>query len=213
MESWIGILESGFTRPLPGPAVQVRMAPSLRRPVVGDNLLKNGSVLILVYPYNGSLYTVFIKRTVYDGIHSGQVSFPGGMYEAGDDTPENTALREAIEETGISAKQTRIIGKLTSLHIPVSNTNVFPFVAVSQVRPEFRHDPAEVQYLIEARLEELADPATQCTKIMEVSGGNIEVPYYDIQGETIWGATAMITSEFLEVVRRAGSLYFPTRFL
>jgi len=204
MESWIGILESGFAGPLPGPAVQVLMAPSIRQPVTGGNPLKKGSVLVLVYPYNGSLYTVFIKRTVYDGIHSGQVSFPGGMHEAGDDTPENTALREASEETGISVKHTRIIGRLTSLHIPVSNTNVFPFVAVCQVRPEFKPDPEEVQYLIEARLEELADPATVCTKLMEVAGSNLEVPYYNIQGETIWGATAMITSEFLEVVVRTG---------
>jgi len=204
MESWISILESALAEPLPGPEAQIRMAPSMRRPVVGANPLKTGSVLILVYPYNQSLYTVFIKRTEYDGIHSGQVSFPGGMFEAVDVVPENTALRETIEETGISANQMRIIGKLTTLHIPVSNTNVFPFAAVCTSRPAFRHDPEEVQYLIEARLEELADPATVRSKTMLVAGNDIEVPYFDIQGETIWGATAMITSEFLEVVRRAG---------
>jgi 8-oxo-dGTP pyrophosphatase MutT (NUDIX family) len=203
MESWIGILASALAQPLPGPEAQDRMAPSMRRPVAGDPL-KTGSVLILVYPCNQDLYTVFIKRTEYDGIHSGQVSFPGGMFEAADVVPENTALRETIEETGISTNQVRMIGKLTALHIPVSNTNVFPFVAACTCRPAFRHDPEEVQYLIEVRLEELADPATVRSKTMVVAGNDLEVPYFDIQGETIWGATAMITSEFLEVVRRAG---------
>ncbi len=197
-------LEEEFSKPLPGAEAQRRMSPSLRRQVQNQESVKQGSVLILLYPYRDNLYTVLIKRAEYEGIHSGQVSFPGGMYEKGDHSLAYTAMREAMEETGMSPVTVTVIGQLTPLHIPVSNILVYPFAAVSHRRPDFLHDPSEVQYLIETPISELLNPQNCKTKIMHILGEAIEVPYFDIQDNHIWGATAMIISEFLEVIRNSG---------
>jgi len=159
--------------------------------------------MILVYPHDCLWHTVFIKRTEYDGIHSGQVSFPGGIYEDLDVTLVNTALRETQEETGLPASAVTVIGQLSSLLIPVSHVNVHPYVGRVEYHPAFRHDPAEVQYLIEESLDELLNEEHHKTGMMTVLGRDIAVPYFDIQGNRIWGATAMILSEFLEVVKNS----------
>lgn len=189
------------------------MSPAVRRfPEAGTPLKKSG-VLLLLYPHKGSIYLVFIKRAEYKGIHSGQISFPGGISAVGDISLAHTALREAMEETGMPVRAAKIIGELTPMHIPISNTDVYPFVATCQRRPAFVHDPSEVQYLIETRIDDLLDPENSKTMIMLIVGKEVEVPYFDIQNHHIWGATAMILSEFLEVVRKVGSRHFPTIFL
>jgi len=195
-------LASELRKPLPGVEAQLRMSPSVKRPVSAEYPLKNAGVLILLYPFMGRIYTIFIKRTEYEGVHSGQVSLPGGMFEEDDGSIVNTALREANEETGIDRLAVTIIGKLTPLHIPVSNVNVHAFVGVVENRPEFHHDPAEVQYLIEESLDELLNEVHHKTKAMTLFGNEVIVPYFDIQDNHIWGATAMIISEFAEVARR-----------
>jgi len=162
-------------------------------------------VLVLLYPHEGNIFTVFIRRTEYDGVHSGQVSFPGGIYKESDVTLVRTALREAMEETGLLVNEVKIIGPLTPLHIPVSNITVSPYIAVSLERPAFNHDPTEVQYLIETRIDDLLNPENQKNKRMLIAGNGVEVPYYDIQNNHIWGATAMILSEFLEIIKRVMS--------
>jgi 8-oxo-dGTP pyrophosphatase MutT (NUDIX family) len=202
LNDWISLLEQELTAPLPGPQAQLIMSPSGRRPVPGDTPLKNSGVLILIYPYRELLHLIFIKRAEYNGIHSGQVSFPGGMYETGDRSLQFTALRETFEETGVPVETARIIGQLTPLHIPVSNINVFPYIAVCRERPDFSPDPTEVQYVIETSLDHLLDTGNHKVKIMEIADRKIEVPYYDIGNDHIWGATAMILSEFLEIARR-----------
>lgn len=159
--------------------------------------------MILLYPHGSSWHTVFIKRAEYDGIHSGQISFPGGIYEDRDLTLANTALRETQEETGLPLSAVTVIGQLTPLHIPVSNVSVHPFVGKMEYRPAFRHDPTEVQYLIEESLDSLMKEENHKANWMEVQGRNIWVPYFDIQDNRIWGATAMILSEFLEVVKNS----------
>lgn len=201
-ENWKEELASELRKPLPGVEAQLRMSPSVKRPVSGEYPLKNAGVLILLYPFMASIYTVFIKRTEYDGVHSGQVSLPGGMFEEEDGTLLNTALREANEEIGIDVLSVNIIGQLTPLHIPVSNINVHAFVGVTDIRPAFNHDPAEVQFLIEESLQELLNEVNHKTKAMTLFGNEVIVPYFDVQGNHIWGATAMIISEFSEILKR-----------
>ena len=200
---WIAQLKDVFLKPLPGKDAQYRMSPPGRRQAVTEKPFRRSGVLLLLYPYHDLISIVFIKRAEYNGIHSGQVSFPGGMFEEKDVTLEQTAVRETMEETGVKAGEINIIGKLTPLYIEVSNTEVFPFVAVCQQRPDFMHDPAEVQYVIEAPLRELLMPENCRTKLMEIGGKRIPVPYYDIQHHHIWGATAMILSEFLEMLKNS----------
>src|SRR5512145_1528182 len=93
--SWIEKLEARLKKPLPGIEAHNRMSPAVRRPVMQDIPLRNSGVLVLLYPVEKTVHTVFIKRAEYEGIHSGQVSFPGGMYSKDDGNTARTALREA----------------------------------------------------------------------------------------------------------------------
>jgi len=157
------------------------------------------AVMILLYPMNRQISTVFIKRNEYPGHHSAQVSLPGGAREEGDPSLEYTALRETGEELGIP-DPIEVLGSLTHLFIPVSNFMVTPFVGVLPQRPLFRPDGTEVQFLIETSLYALADPRNRGSEKVVRHGQKMVAPYYRVGNEKIWGATAMILSEFLQVV-------------
>ena len=113
--------------PLPGESAQLKMAPTYRGSFPDQKEAIRAAVLALLYPSGGVAHLVFIKRNEYDGPHSAQVSFPGGAWEEGDDSLEQTAIRETREELGIQ-DDIEILGALTPLHIPVSNFLVYPFV-------------------------------------------------------------------------------------
>jgi 8-oxo-dGTP pyrophosphatase MutT (NUDIX family) len=200
-ETWVNHLRRKLSGPLPGIEAQLRLSPPGRHMPEPDRPARKSAVLVVLYSIQGKLSTVFIKRTEYNGVHSGQVSLPGGMYKESDENLERTALRETHEEIGVPEKELIITGRLTSLHIPVSGIIVFPFVAVCSQRPEFVPDPFEVKYLIETGVEELLDKENHKQKIMLIGDREIEIPYFDIHGDQIWGATAMIMSEFLEIIK------------
>lgn len=197
------MLSVRLSQPLPGEEAQYRMAPSGRARAAGlvkdTSEYRSSSVLVLCYPIDERAHTVLLKRHDYQGVHSGQVGFPGGKQEPGESLAQ-TALREAGEEIGLDASGVKIIGQLTHLYIPVSRFMVQPFVAVTSSRPAFVPDPYEVQRVIEVDLRTLADKNIVTTgMIMHSSGMSIKTPYYNIEGFTVWGATAMIISEFIEV--------------
>lgn len=202
MDTWFERLRQELSGPLPGPEAQLLMSPSVRRMPDNTGKVAKGSVMILLYPFQKEIYTLFIKRARYDGVHSGQISFPGGMHESGDDSPVATALRETEEEIGIPRDNLTVIGMLTPLHIPVSNVNVIPVVGVLENKPVCVPDPYEVDFVIDAKLKDLVHPNNQKRKKIRAADLDFEAPYYDLQGNHIWGATAMILSEFLEIVRR-----------
>ncbi len=204
MDQWFTILRNELQKPLPGIAAQILMSPSLRRSnQIGLPAGKAG-VMILLYKRHEDAYMVFIKRAEYDGVHSGQISFPGGMHEPGDDSLLTTAIRETEEEVGISRNDITTIGTLTCLHVPVSNVNILPVVAIFTGQPIFNPDSNEVAFVIEARINDIINPANKKRKTIRIGDFEIEAPYYDINGHHIWGATAMMLSEFLEVLNRAG---------
>ena len=165
---------------------------------------KRGSVLILIYTENDEFLTVFIKRTEYKGVHSGQVSFPGGRFEPGDLNYEKTALRESQEEIGINISEVEIIGKLSDLYIPPSNFLVSPFIGFISSRPLFKMDKKEVAGIIEVPLNNLLEKSeNHGTGYIKTSNNvAIQAPFYEVGGYQIWGATAMITSEFIAVVKK-----------
>lgn len=199
-------LKEEFKRELPGELAHKKMAPNVRRHFNTSAKRRNAGVLILLYPKNNQLYTVCIKRTEYEGAHSGQISFPGGKFELGDHTLEHTALRESKEEIGIDPKKVNILGQLTPLHIPVSNFYVLPFVGFYTSVPKFKRDPIEVEKIIEIPLSDLLNPKN-CT-LQEFHYGELAftAPIYKPKELVIWGATAMIMSEFLEVVKKINLL-------
>jgi 8-oxo-dGTP pyrophosphatase MutT (NUDIX family) len=204
-KSFPDLLERDLSSGLPGPKAQYRMAPELRlEDHHGD--YQHAAVMILLYIRHGAWHTVLMKRPEYPGVHSNQVSLPGGKFEAGDDTLQDTALREVREETGIDDSRIRILGRLSRLHIPVSGIEVWPVVGCFPEEPVFQPDPAEVAYLLEVKLEDLLDPRNNRKKFRTLMCKLVRVPYFQVGEEHVWGATAMILSEFLEVIRDGHSL-------
>jgi 8-oxo-dGTP pyrophosphatase MutT (NUDIX family) len=186
---------------LPGEKAQLQMAPAFRGSFPDQGEPVPAAVLILLYPVEEEMHLVLIKRNVYKGPHSGQVSFPGGAWEAGELSLEHTAIRETREEIGIQG-DVEILGALTPLHIPVSNFLVSPFVAWIDQHPVFHPDPSEVQYVIEVSLRQLLDPEALDSEILYHRGRPMKTPFYRVGREKVWGATAMILSEFLQLASR-----------
>ncbi len=174
------------------------MAPSFRGEFKHDTDPVRAAVLILMYPYRGHTNIVFIKRNEYDGHHSAQVSLPGGAWEEEDESLENTALRETREELGISG-EIDLLGSLTELHIPISNFLVSPFVGSMAHTPIFNPDKSEVQFVIQTPLADLLNPRHRKSEILFRHEQSITAPFYLVENEKIWGATAMILSEFLQL--------------
>jgi 8-oxo-dGTP pyrophosphatase MutT (NUDIX family) len=199
---WIAGLKAELDGPLPGLAAQMKMAPSVMRPGKSDLPIRDSGVLLLLYPSGGSLCTVLMKRPEYGGPHSGQISFPGGKSEKEDGSLIDTALRESHEETGISPASVEVLGILTPLIIPVSSFKLLPVVGFILEKPVFVIDPIEVEYLIEAEIRLLLKGGVVKREVLVLGDQSIDVPYYDIHGNHVWGATAMILSEFLEIVRQ-----------
>ncbi len=188
----------------PGLLSQLKMAPVTRlnelKSPSGNNA-RNSAVLILFYPRNNQINLVLIKRSIDNSVHSGQISFPGGKVEEDDHSLTHTALREANEEIGIISESVKIIGNLSKLYIPPSNFDVYPIVGVTHSTPVFKSNH-EVQKILEISLGTLINPDI-CTykKIQHRTGNEFVVPCYYIQGEIIWGATAMVISELLDVLK------------
>lgn len=131
--------------------------------------------------------------------HQAQISFPGGRQEAGEDLIQ-TALRETQEELGVQPDAIRVLGMLTPLYIPPSKTCIHPVVATLWERPEFVRSPEEVEEVIEVPLAHLRDPMNRHEEVWTIRGIPVRVPFYLFKGNKIWGATAMVLAEFLELL-------------
>lgn len=191
--------------PLPGINAHFQMAHVYRRQHYAYRNdppdAKQGSVLILLYPTETDIRTFLILRSDYDGVHSGQVAFPGGKFEPSDIDLKTTALREASEEAGIITSEVEIVGELTKLYIPPSNFVVHPFVGISQQPPVFIPHGLEVKEIIELNINLLLDNSIIGEKeILLRNKMRVMTPYFEIKGHTVWGATAMILSEFRTIL-------------
>ena len=198
-------LKEKLAGPLPGLDSQLRMA-SMRRVIEQGRMkvpadVKKGGVLVLFYPHQEQVYLVLMKRTEYPGVHSGQISFPGGGWEPEDQNMTETALRETEEEIGVKRQLVRPVGFLSELFIPPSNFLVTPVVGYIEARPEFRPDPSEVAQIVEIPLNEFLREENRLEKNITVYPDiRMRVPCFYINGNVIWGATAMMINELIDLL-------------
>jgi 8-oxo-dGTP pyrophosphatase MutT (NUDIX family) len=202
MHAFADALRERLATGLPGLDAQLRMAPQPRPGWDPRHLppgLRDAAGLLLVYPHQGEWHVPLTVRASALRHHTGQVSLPGGRVDPGE-SMEQTALREAAEEVGIEIEHVHVIGRLTPLHIPVSGHLLHPVVGVAWSRPAFRIAEAEVQRLLEVPVSHLrrADIVRWEQRPRERPPAVVmDVPYYDVDGAKVWGATAMVLAEFL----------------
>jgi 8-oxo-dGTP pyrophosphatase MutT (NUDIX family) len=161
------------------------------------------AALLLLYPQGGELHLPLTVRAGHLPTHKGQVALPGGSTDPEDDGPTATALREAEEELGIPPASVEVLGTLTSFYITPSNFLLTPVVGLSATAPELRPHPGEVELAFSVPLSQLLDPATIVTEEWELRGMRLQVPFFALAGQKVWGATAVALSEFVARLRRA----------
>lgn len=198
-ESLDRALRRGLQQPLPGAQGQLRLSPRPRygwRPGHFPEGCRVGAGLVLLYPKDGQACVVLTVRDSELPAHAGEVSLPGGAVDAGE-TVEEAALREAREEIDLDPQTVEVLGRLSPLHIPVSKFALHPVVARTGSPPRLRPRQGEVDRILEPRIAELCDPARLGVETRGSGDRVFEVPYIDVDGERVWGATAMILAELL----------------
>lgn len=201
-------LKEALQKTLPGEDAHRLMLPVGRElyPEAGKQNIIQSSVLIILFPLDdGSIQTCLIRRPAGMRNHGGQIAFPGGRFEPTDQNLIQTALRESFEEVGVCSDQLEIIGALTPIYVQVSNFTINPFIGWCHTRPNFKIEESEVDELLIVPIEKLLHPKTLQTKEVITLRGNFNVPGYDIDSIFIWGATAMILSEFNQIYRSVTS--------
>lgn len=185
---------SGYTRPDIEDVLQRTPPP------------RESAVLLVFHPMNGAVRTLLMLRPTYDGVHSGQVAFPGGKREPQDADLRATALREFAEETGCATADFTVLGELSRVFIPPSNALVTPVVAWAPELGTPKPDAREVAELIDAPLSELlrADLLERKRLFIQALGREADVPYWAIQGHVVWGATALMIAELRELLGELG---------
>lgn len=194
-------LRRRLSRPLPGLEAQLRMAPRpLMRP---DPALEPGlrpaAALLLLYPDAAAWHVPLTVRGSGLRHHTGQVSLPGGRLDHPGESVEDAALREAYEEIGVSPSDVEILGRLTAIPVIVSGHLLQPVVGVAESRPAFTLAAHEVERLIELPVARLLEPDAVAWEERVRSlppYGVMNVPYFEVDGARVWGATAMVLAEF-----------------
>ena len=198
-------LKTRLAQELPGDnAHQQMMAQPIgqRFKMQYDKPPKKGAVMIALYPDEGKIYFPLMQRPPYQGIHGGQVSLPGGKLEDSDDNLIETAIRETFEEIGVKISDNQVIGSLSDLNVTASNFIVKPVVSILDRKPEFIRDPREVEHIFKAEVQHLIHPKTLQEKELTVAQEiRLKAPFFDIEEKGVWGATAMILSEFVEILK------------
>jgi 8-oxo-dGTP pyrophosphatase MutT (NUDIX family) len=203
-------LRRRLSGPLPGLEAQLRMAP---RPLIRPDPslepgLRPAAALLLIYPHADGWHVPLTVRGSGLRHHTGQVSLPGGRLDHPGESVEDAALREAYEEIGVVPADVEILGRLTSIPVIVSGHLLQPVLGVSACRPEFTIAQHEVERLIELPVSRLLEPdAVAWEERVRVipPHGVMNVPYFEVDGARVWGATAMVLAEFGALLADAGT--------
>jgi len=194
-------LRRRLSGPLPGLEAQLRMAPRpLMRPdPTLEPSLRPAAALLLIYPHEDFWHVPLTVRGSGLRHHTGQVSLPGGRLDHPGESVEDAALREAYEEIGVLPSDVELLGRLTAIPVIVSGHLLQPVVGVARRRPEFTIAATEVERLIELPVSRLLAPDAVAWEERVRSlppQGVMNVPYFEVDGARVWGATAMVLAEF-----------------
>ena len=201
----IVFLEKRTQKPMPGAVAHNLMMPKLSNgapiQIKHPSPPRESAVLILLYNKDGVPYFPLIQRPQYEGVHSGQIALPGGKQEPADRNLFETALREAEEEIGVMKSQVEVVGNLTPFYVAASNYNVLPVIGKMDHEPPFVPDLREVEEIIHPSVGDLIQADNKKEKEVIARGGvKLQSPYFDLFGKTVWGATAMMLSEFAVIM-------------
>lgn len=202
------ILKAQLSKALTGRVSHLKLAPPTRRSELEAQIAppldaRKSAVMILLFHENEELKVVFIRRSLYVGIHSGQIAFPGGRYEDTDPSIEYTAFREIEEEIGIHKDQIELLGQLSDIYVPPSNFLISIFVGYLAQKPTYKPDEREVAEVLEISFDELCMPTALGQKSFYVPSANqsFEAPCYQTTQCDIWGASAMVLSELIDMLQ------------
>ena len=187
---------------LPGSASHRKMLPLnrvLTAAIEEQTQIKHSSVLLLLFIENQELNACLIKRPSHMKHHAGQIALPGGRIEKGE-TALDTALRETWEEIGISRDKIEVLGSLSEIYVQVSRFQIHPFVGWLNKKPGFVINKYEVEKMIYFPLKNMNNSFAEVE--LETITGTLKVPCFKFEDEIIWGATAMILSEFFDVLEQ-----------
>jgi 8-oxo-dGTP pyrophosphatase MutT (NUDIX family) len=202
---WEADLARRLAGPLPGERAHLTLSPQPRsgwKPGRVPDDARPAAALMLWYPDESGEPTLLLtRRRPTMPTHAGQLSFPGGGLEKGESL-QQCAIRESMEEVGLDPVGLRVLGALTPLHIPISGFVLHPFVAVVGQRPVWNPAADEVEEIFEPTLERFDDPGHYGNTTRRFGDLDLEIPYFDVGGARLWGATAMITAEFLALLER-----------
>lgn len=194
-------IEQALSKNLPGAIAHLKMLPPGRvlTPKPEDkSRLKQSSVLLLLFKEQDKLIACLIKRPTHMKHHAGQIALPGGRLEKGESAID-AALRETEEEIGIPGTKIQILGQLTKFYVEVSQFEIQPFVGWLNKQPEVNLNSDEVEKIIFFPMQKFKPPHQQIE--LSTITGKLQVPCIQFNNETIWGATAMILSEFYDSIK------------
>ena len=174
------------------------LGPARRSPREG-RVDRASAVLAALYEHEGEAWIILTRRSAALRVHSGEVSFPGGGQDEGEDL-RDTARREACEEVGLDADLVDIIGELDHLSTITSNSFIVPFVAILSAVPQLHPSPAEVEAVLRVPLSELLDPAIFREERWDIFGTDRPMWFFELEGDTVWGATAAMLRQLLGFV-------------
>ena len=202
-------LERVLGNPLPGFPAQKALAPRiLNGPYIRDGRIDQedavaAAALILLFPVDDLPHLVLTVRSRDLPNHGGQISLPGGLKEPGESLAQ-TAIRETNEEIGVDPEDIALAGALSPIFIPPSRFLLHPFVGIAPRLPRIKISEKEVARVMEVSLKDLCNPDSFKQEIRTIKGNECVVPYFALDGEKVWGATAMVLAEFLWVLGYRG---------